>query len=440
VTTVPFRFKSRGYLHFDLPLSAAAAEVLTCSPEKVARHSFYPFLGYTATTEKIQKEDDGTITRTKKEREIKVAAHRDAAIYARYGDLLTQPYEAELKTRGIGKAVTAFRSNGGGTNIDFAGEVFEYIDHHRPCVALAYDLKNFFDTLDHDLLKQRWAALLGVARLPADHFAIFRSLTNFSWVEQGCDINDVLPWRYWRGMSLLMRPFVEVSRSPRRFVISAPHLHRWRTYLTNAILEGYLPDKLFHSSTMKSYFGSVANKKGHKFTDKVGVALNPTFPDLKLEIKMTELGAPAQPDLGDVDVLAWNKQSGVVLIIECKRLKSALTIRQSMQQLDEFKGGTGDEDYLAKHQRRVEWLMSNPGEISRITGIQEAHISWVPLLITSGRVPMSFIDAIDFPKEQVIPFIELEQRLREIGLQNGRAFDPDANPLESPASILPGAL
>ncbi len=184
MTTVPFRFKSRGYLHFDLPLSAAAAEVLACSPESVARHSFYPFLGYTATTEKIQKEDDGTITKTKKEREIKVAAHRDAAIYARYGDLLTQPYEAELKTRGIGKAVTAFRSNGGGTNIDFAGEIFEYIDHHRPCVALAYDLKNFFDTLDHDLLKQRWTALLGVARLPADHFAIYRSLTNFSWVER----------------------------------------------------------------------------------------------------------------------------------------------------------------------------------------------------------------------------------------------------------------
>lgn len=184
MTTVPFRFKSRGYLHFDLPLSAAAAEVLACSPEKVAQHSFYPFLGYTATTEKIQKEDDGTITRKKKEREIKVAAHRDAAIYARYGDLLTQPYEAELKTRGISKAVTAFRSNGGGTNIDFAGEVFEYIDHHRPCVALAYDLEKFFDTLDHDLLKQCWAALLGGTRLPGDHFAIFRSLTNFSWVER----------------------------------------------------------------------------------------------------------------------------------------------------------------------------------------------------------------------------------------------------------------
>ena len=184
MTTVPFRFKSRGYLHFDLPLSAAAAEALACNPEKVARHSFYPFLGYTATTEKIQKEDDGTITRKKKEREIKVAAHRDAAIYARYGDLLTRPYEAELKSRGIGRAVTAFRSNGGGTNIDFAGEVFEYIDQHRPCVALAYDLEKFFDTLDHDLLKLRWASLLGAPRLPDDHFAIYRSLTNFSWVER----------------------------------------------------------------------------------------------------------------------------------------------------------------------------------------------------------------------------------------------------------------
>ncbi|MES2996128.1 MAG: hypothetical protein V4733_04885 [Verrucomicrobiota bacterium] len=45
---------------------------------------------------------------------------------------------------------------------------------------------------------------------------------------KGCEPGDVLPWRYFRGLSLLLRPFVEVSRSPRAFAISAPHLHRWR--------------------------------------------------------------------------------------------------------------------------------------------------------------------------------------------------------------------
>jgi RNA-directed DNA polymerase len=182
VTSAPIRFKPRTYLHFDLPLSKSEAEALACNPNQVATHAFYPFLGYTVTTEKIQRELDGSITRKMKEREIKIAAHRDAAIYAHYGQLLTAPYEVELKRRGISRSVTAFRSVGGGCNIDFAGEVFDYIERHRPCVALAYDLEKFFDTLDHQVLKERWASLLGTTRLPTDHFAIYRSLSQFAWV------------------------------------------------------------------------------------------------------------------------------------------------------------------------------------------------------------------------------------------------------------------
>lgn len=181
----PFCFKRRTYLHFDLPVSQVDAEILACDPEAVARHSFYPFLGYTKVTKRINKAPDGTITKKDKRREIKIAAHRDAAIYSRYAELLSPLYEGELEHRGLTKAVTAFRQHGeGGTNIDFAGQVFRYIDSHRPCVALAFDLEKFFDTLDHELLKDRWCQLLGKSRIPKDHFAIYKSLTRFCWVER----------------------------------------------------------------------------------------------------------------------------------------------------------------------------------------------------------------------------------------------------------------
>ena len=184
-TSPPFRFKKRTYLHFDLPVSRDSAERLSCDPEKVARHPFYPFLGYTSIIEKITRDENGQIVKKQKPREIKIAAHRDAAIYSRYSDLLAPAYEAELEARGLTQVVTAFRSlPTGGTNIDFAGQVFRYIDTHRPCVALAFDLEKFFDTLDHELLKEQWSRLLTVNRLPADHFAVFRSLTRFSWVNR----------------------------------------------------------------------------------------------------------------------------------------------------------------------------------------------------------------------------------------------------------------
>lgn len=185
-TSPPFRFKRRTYLRFDLPVGQEAAERLACDPNKVARHSFYPFLGFTHIIKRITKNESGEVIKKEKPREIKIAAHRDAAIYSRYADLLSPLYEKEIHRRDLGQVATAFRKlPKGGTNIDFAGEVFRFIDNHRPCVALAFDLEKFFDTLNHELLKHQWLHLLGVNRLPPDHFAVFKSLTCFCWVDRG---------------------------------------------------------------------------------------------------------------------------------------------------------------------------------------------------------------------------------------------------------------
>ena len=158
---------------------------------------------------------------------------------------------------------------------------------------------------------------------------------------------------------------------------------------------------------MKSYLGSLADKKGHEFTNEVASDLQPILAGQKVEIKLTELGAPQNPDLGDIDVLAWDSNTGLVFLIECKRLKSALTVRQVIQQLEEFRGDQTVKDSLAKHQRRVDWVMANAGKISNLTGISESSIRWIPLLVTRSRVPMSFVDAIGFPKGQVVPAKEL---------------------------------
>lgn len=251
-----------------------------------------------------------------------------------------------------------------------------------------------------------------------------------SWdkkLPRGCDTSDVLPWRYYRGLSVLVRPFVEISRAPRRFAISAPHLHRWLRYLTHSISEGHLPARIFRSPQMQSYLGSIADKRGHQFTWEVAELLKSTLPDQRVEIKMTALGASAHPDLGDVDVLAWNTKCGAVLLIECKRLKTALTVRQVIQQLENFRGDTANkEDALGKHKRRVDWLKKNPHEVSRLTGIPADQISWKPLVVTKGRVPMSFIDAIDFSKDQVVTIQDLQDHVTSL-----IATNPQAQPLNT---------
>ncbi len=181
-----YNHEPRRYLHFDAPPSSEVAEALVTDPVRVAKHPFYPFLGFTIKTPRIRKDEFGGFEKAPKKRAIKLTAHMDAAICSHYSALLKERYEDQVIEAGTGNSVTAFRRQvePGRNNIFFANEVFEYIQDNRPCVALGLDVEKFFDRLDYGVLKNRWKATLGLKRLPADHFALFKYLTEFTWVDR----------------------------------------------------------------------------------------------------------------------------------------------------------------------------------------------------------------------------------------------------------------
>jgi hypothetical protein len=47
---------------------------------------------------------------------------------------------------------------------------------------LAIDLKSFFSTLDHKILKDQWCKILNEKELPKDHYRVFKACTNFKYV------------------------------------------------------------------------------------------------------------------------------------------------------------------------------------------------------------------------------------------------------------------
>ena len=181
----PAWYRSRGYLHFDLPLSYRKAAAIATNPDRVAKHAFYPFLDYTITAEKIAK-DEATqkLVSKPKKRPIKYAAHADSHIYAYYSEKLSAAYENELTKRDLGEPVLAFRSLGK-SNIDFAKQAFDTISAFGECAVVALDISGFFDNIDHQILKEKWASLLGEPRLPPDHFSVFKSITKWSSVDKG---------------------------------------------------------------------------------------------------------------------------------------------------------------------------------------------------------------------------------------------------------------
>lgn len=221
---------------------------------------------------------------------------------------------------------------------------------------------------------------------------------------QNCKPDDVFPWRYRRNLSLLMRPLVQVRRSPQAWFISATMFRTSVSYVLGNLERGVFPERFFASDQMRAYIGRVINKKGHAFAERVYAAfINRGF-EARLEIEMTEFRAPERERLGDVDVLAWNRATGRVYAVECKKLLTALTVREVIQRLEDFRGNKKAKDSLGRHLRRADWLATHSAAVGKVTGMPATFISLVPLLVTSEIVPMQFYEEMNFPTNQVIPY------------------------------------
>jgi RNA-directed DNA polymerase len=177
-------FRRRGYPHFDHPISVRDASLIVKDPAEVAKHSFFPFINFSVKTFKVKRhETTNKVHRVAKIRPIAYASHVDSHIYAYYAHNLSKIYEESINQRGLNDCVLAFRPLAK-SNIDFANEAFSKIKESKICYVLALDITGFFDNIDHCLLKKTWSELLGADKLPSDHWAIFKSLTQFASVNQ----------------------------------------------------------------------------------------------------------------------------------------------------------------------------------------------------------------------------------------------------------------
>jgi Reverse transcriptase (RNA-dependent DNA polymerase) len=175
------------YPHFDPVITAEEGEALANAPVRVAKHTFYPFMHYDQRWTRFGKKGNKGKSKT---RLIRYASRSDAYILSRYRFTLSEKYECMLKNYGLGSSVLAYRripsgaGKSGKCNIHFARDAILEIRRLGNCCVVALDISNFFETLDHDRLKSLWCGLLGVSRLPPDHFRVFEAVTSYSFVEQ----------------------------------------------------------------------------------------------------------------------------------------------------------------------------------------------------------------------------------------------------------------
>ncbi|MDR4954475.1 reverse transcriptase domain-containing protein [Chryseobacterium sp. ES2] len=204
-------FKIKKYPHIGFPLKDSDRykwiENYILNPENIKKHSFLPFIHKTSKVRKFRKEyslDNGNCIEsengkslrisTTKERELYYASHLDSLIFSYYSERLSDKYELIIEKKSLHDVVNAYRSvpidinnphKGNKCNIDFANDVFKYIKDYKEqeFVVITFDIKSFFDNLDHKLLRNVWMNILEVDRLPPDHFNVFKNITRYSYVD-----------------------------------------------------------------------------------------------------------------------------------------------------------------------------------------------------------------------------------------------------------------
>jgi RNA-directed DNA polymerase len=172
----PDWFSPKVRVHFDRALSREDAERLVTDPSAVGRHAFLPLISFSKRERRYRRRPgDKKPVATTKVRELAYPSNHDGYLFAFYAERLGALYEAELAKRGLENVVIGYRK--GSSNVKRASEAFQEIQSRGNCVALALDIKGFFDNISHEVLKSCWTSLLGGGPLPEDHYKVFRALT-----------------------------------------------------------------------------------------------------------------------------------------------------------------------------------------------------------------------------------------------------------------------
>jgi hypothetical protein len=211
----PSWLKEKGYLHLSpsLELGTNSFQLVKkiTSKKYIESYAFYPLIHTVISDRKFKKGNSKKHTsserkhthyrlktshpvKNSKDRPLHYASHMDSLVFGYYANTIKEAYESLLSIEPLqNQAVIAYRKietfNGSGkgkSNIHFAKECFDEIKKRTlngsEVSVLAIDLKSFFSSLDHKILKEQWCRILKEPELPKHHYNVFKACTNFNYV------------------------------------------------------------------------------------------------------------------------------------------------------------------------------------------------------------------------------------------------------------------
>ena len=229
----------------------------------------------------------------------------------------------------------------------------------------------------------------------------FESRATWRSVPDGYEARDIHAWRFRRRLTVLRKPFLEISAGADPELLFAPAMVREAVrYMLANYRRGDFNDSQL-GSLMGHWKKRAADRRGKAFSELVASTLAANGWRTEPEVKMTKLlGRKLDRDYGDVDVLAWHEVTGRILLIECKDVQYRKTFGEVAEQLSDFRGelrSNGKPDYLLRHLTRVQLATENAAVVQNYVGLGHANLE--SHLVFRNTVPMKF--ALDHLKSRV---------------------------------------
>lgn len=210
---------------------------------------------------------------------------------------------------------------------------------------------------------------------------------------------DVWPWRYNRRLSYLRRPIL-ISPDPEEDPVifwGPKHVYETGRNLISLVMSGRFKGE---SEEMKSFIGDIVRERGHEFTKNAKKWLEE---NTSLEIYDEVSIAPgkqldSEEDIGDVDIIAIDKDKNLIFSIECKYTNFARNPREVNHEIEYIMEDNNKEDsWITKHSKRDIWLKHNIKKLKTAFGLSSSSYQVFSVILTAHEIPTTYIHDLEIP-------------------------------------------
>jgi hypothetical protein len=200
---------------------------------------------------------------------------------------------------------------------------------------------------------------------------------------------DVYPWRYNRDLSYIRRPLVEITGpSGEPWLLWGPR-RTWfaARYWTELVFAGRLKGT---TQAMKTLMGTIRQNQNKAFERDVEMVLcqsgMPVTANTVKRIGGQRLLSSDGADLGDIDAIALDPDSKIVVVAEAKDFELARTPAELANEAEALL--VGEKSAVHKLGRRADWVHSHMPIVLRHFAITGSAAGWkvLPVIVTSRKL------------------------------------------------------